>query len=111
MVTGRGAHGLEDAGEVGALDRQQLVQGHLPVGGGFGDDHLDDDGQALDGVEHALGAAKADAHGAQLQGALGILRRVGIGHHLEAGDFIGPAEQGGQLAGENSASIIGTSPK
>ena len=93
-------HGAEDAGEILALDRQQLVEGALAVGRCFGDDHLDDDGQALDGVEHALGAAQADAHCTETHGALGIGRRVGIGQHIQAGRLVGPAEQGRQLVGK-----------
>ena len=90
---GQALHGLEDALEVGALDRQQAVDGGLALFECFGEDHLLHDGQAVGGVEHALGAAQADAHGAELAGARGIFRRVGVGHHLEARDLVGPFQK------------------
>ncbi len=86
-------HRLEDALEVGTLDRQQAVDGGLALFDGLGEDHLLHDRQAVGGVEHALGAAQADAHGAELARARRVLRRIGVGHHLEAADLVGPLEQ------------------
>jgi hypothetical protein len=90
-------HGLEDALEVVALDRQQAVERRLALLGRLGEDHLLHDGQAVGAVEHALGAAQADAHGAEGAGAGGVLRRVGVGHHLQAGDLVGPLQQDGHF--------------
>ena len=44
--------------------------------------------------EHVLGAAEADALGAELAGLAGILGRVGVGAHPQAADLVGPAEDG-----------------
>ena len=86
-------HRLEDPGEVGALDRQQAIKRSAPLLRGVGDDHVDHDGQAVGGVEHALGAAQADALRAVADGARGVVRRVGVGAHAEARELVGPAEQ------------------
>ena len=86
-------HGLEDALEVGALDRQQAVDGGLAFLDAFGEDHFLHDRQAVGGVEHAFGTAQADTHGAKTTRPDRILRRVGIGHDLEARDLVGPLEQ------------------
>jgi hypothetical protein len=53
-------HGLEQAGEVGALVGQQLIQGLGALFGGLSQDHALHDRQALLLEEHVLGAAQAD---------------------------------------------------
>ena len=64
---GLAVHGLEDADEVVALERQQLGQRLLAGFERVGDDHLLDGQAAFFGVEeHVLGAAQADAFGAHL---------------------------------------------
>ena len=48
--------------------------------------------QTIFGEEHVLGAAQADAFGAELPRRFGIARNVGIGAHAElAAELIGPA--------------------
>ncbi len=94
------SHDPQDFLEVATLHRQQLGQGRFAVLGGLGQNHLQHDRQAFLGVEHALGAAQADAHRAVVGGALGRVRGIGVGHDLERGDFIGPAQQGAQFGGE-----------
>ena len=65
MVTGQRFHGLEEADEVGALHGQQLLESRaailLVVGQNHGAHVLD----AIFGKEHVLGAAEADALGAE----------------------------------------------
>ncbi len=60
------AHGPEDAGEVVALHRQQLRQRLLAAGRVVRQDHLAHRRDALAAEEHVLGAAQADALGAEL---------------------------------------------
>ena len=77
-------HGLEQAGEILALHGQQLGQGLaaglLVARQNHGLHVLD----AVLGEEHVLGAAQADAFGAELAGRLGVARDVGVGAHAEA---------------------------
>ena len=86
-------HAAEDADEVRALDRQQAIERRAPVLGRLGHDHVDDDRQPVGGVEHALGAAQADALRAVAQRARRVLRRVGVGAHAEPRVLVRPAEQ------------------
>ena len=57
-----------------------------------GEDHLLHDRQPLLAEEHVLGAAEADALGAELAGARGVLRVVGVRAHLQPAQLVGPAE-------------------
>ena len=92
------AHDGEERGEVGALHRQELLQGGAAARLVVGEDHLahGDDAVALE--EHVLGAAQADALGAESARRLGVARRVGVGAHLELAGRVGPAHQGRELA-------------
>ncbi len=65
---GIGSHDLEQLDEVRLLDRQQLRQCSFPLLFGVRQDHVDNDRQAVAGVEHPLGAAQPDAHGAIARG-------------------------------------------
>ena len=87
-------HGLEQAGEIGALHGQQLRQrlaaGLLVLRQDHGL-HVRD---AILGEEHVLGAAQADAFGAELARGLGIARNIGIGAHAEAAaELVRPAHE------------------
>ena len=75
---------LEDAGEVLALIGQQLGQRGLAVVDVVGEDHLAHRVDAVAFEEHVLGAGEADAGGAERDGVLGLLRRVGVGADLRA---------------------------
>ena len=97
MVTGLGDITLNSSRKSFALHRQQPVQGRLPLLRRLRHDHLDHDRQALHVVEHALGAAQPDAHGTVLEGPRASCGRVGVGHHLEPGGCVGPAQQRRQL--------------
>ncbi len=93
-------HHLEQLLEIAALHGQQLVEHLAALLLGFGHDHVDDHRQAVHGIEHALGAAQADAPGPVLEGAVGIGTGIGIGHDGEARRFVGPVEQDVELGGE-----------
>ena len=93
-------HGLENSLEVLALNRQQLVQCRLPVGSGLRNNHFNNDRQPFHIVEHPLGTAQTDTHGTVFKRPLGIVWCVGIGHDLEAGGFISPAQQRDQFRGK-----------
>ena len=86
--------------EILALHRQQLVQRGLTLFQRAGHDHFDDDWQPFHRVKHALGAAETDAPGAVFHRHLGHVGRIAVGHDLEPGFFVGPAEQGVQFVGE-----------
>ena len=49
--------------------------------------------------EHVLGAAQADALGAELAGLGGVGRGVGVGADLQLAALVGPAHQRGEVAG------------
>ena len=79
--------------------RPQLVERLLLLGRGVGEDHLAHHRQAVGGEEHVLGAAQADALGAELAGVGGVLAGVGVGAHAELAlaDLVGPLEDGVEL--------------
>ena len=78
------AHRPEDAGEVLALQRQQLGQRRAAVRLVLGDDHLAHRADLALAEEHVLGAAEADALGAEGHRGLGLIGLVGVGAHLAA---------------------------
>ena len=94
-------HRLEDADEVAALERQKLVQSFNSSFPAVGEDHFLNGALAFlallrefeVGEEHVLGAAEADAFGAEFAGLAGILRRVGIGANSESAYGVGPLHQ------------------
>jgi hypothetical protein len=90
MVAGQALEGLEDAGEVALLVGQELGQGRLAVLDGVGEDHLAHGVDAVALEEHVLGAAEADAGGAERDGVLRLLGRVGVGADLELGGLRAP---------------------
>ena len=58
-----------------------------------GENHLMDDGEPVRLHEHVLRPVESDSLGAELAGARGISRIVGVGPHLEGPNFIGPREE------------------
>ncbi len=86
-------HRLEDAEEVGALVREQLGQGGLAAGHVVGEDHLADRHDALGfgAEEHVLGAAQADALGAEVARHGGVVGGVGVGADAHGAELVGPA--------------------
>ena len=91
MVTGVAVHRLEDAVEVVALQRQQLVERRAAIGFVVGEDHPLHDRDAAFAEEHVLGAAQADAARAERVGELGLIRLIGVGAHAQAAELVGPA--------------------
>ncbi len=63
---------------------QQACQGGSAAGFVVRHDHLADGADALGVEEHVLGAAEADAFGAELAGGLGVERGFGVGADLHA---------------------------
>ena len=62
--------------------------------GRVGEDHRPHDRQPVLAEEHVLGAAQADALGAEVAGDLGVVAGVGVGPHGELAlpDRVGPPE-------------------
>ena len=85
-------HRLEDALEVRLLEREQPVERAAPLVLARGHDHLADDREPVLGHEHVLGAAEADALGAELARLGRVLGRVRVRAHLQAPHVVGPAE-------------------
>ena len=91
-------HGFEDANEIAALERQQLVEGldaRFPV---VGQDHFLDSALALMaslrllevGEKHVLRTAQANALRAELDGFARVLRSVNVRTDAQTPRFIGP---------------------
>ncbi len=89
---GQARHRLEDALEVRLLVREQLVERAAPLVLARGHDHLADDREPVLRHEHVLGAAEADALGAELARLGRVLGRVRVRAHLQAPHVVGPAE-------------------
>ena len=85
-------HRLEDPLEVGLLHGQQLVERDAPGRLVARQDHLLHDRQPVLRHEHVLGAAEADALGAELARLGGILGRVGVRAHPQPAQLVGPVE-------------------
>ena len=85
---GQAVHRLEDLGEVLALQRQERGQRLLDAGLVLGDDQLLHQLAPL-AEEHVLGAAQADALGAEATCAGGVLGGVGVGPHPQAAGAVG----------------------
>jgi hypothetical protein len=81
MVTGRPVHRLEDLREVVALDRQDLRERRCALGlrDSPGSSRASRGARRVE--EHVLGAAEADALGAELAATLGVGAGVGVGAH------------------------------
>ena len=86
-------HRFQDAEKIFALKWQEFFQ---RVGARFvrvGEYHLLNDGEPLRLHEHVLGAAEADARGAQFARLDRILRRIRIGPYFKRAQFVGPAQK------------------
>ena len=87
------AHGLEDAGEITTLDRQQPFQRLAALRFGLGQDHLLEPVDTPVAEEHVLCATEADAFGAHADCHLGIAGAVSICAYLDFSQVIGPGHQ------------------
>ena len=85
-------HRLEEALEVGLLEREQLVERRAPARLVGGHDHPLHLRLAVGRHEHVLGPAQADALGAEPARALRVLRGVGVGPHPQRAELVGPAQ-------------------
>ena len=94
---GEARHRLEDPLEVRLLHRQQLVERRPPAGLVARQDHLLHDGQPVLRHEHVLGAAEADALGAELARLGRVLGCVRVGAHAQPAQVVGPAEDGAEV--------------
>ena len=94
---GQAIHRIEQACKVSALVRQQFIQRLGAAFGGLGEDHALHDGQALLLEEHVLGAAEANALGAEAASALCVSRVVSVGPDLKASNLVSPAQQGDEV--------------
>ena len=87
-VTGQGRHYPEYTFKIFALDREQFVQRFPAVLWCVGHDHFHHNWQAFGAIEHALSPAEADTHCTELQGAICVIRSIGIGHDFEPGHSV-----------------------
>ena len=79
----RAVHRLEDAVEVLALQRQELVERRATIRLVVRQDHPLHDRDAPLAEEHVLGAAQPDAAGAERVRELGLIRQVSVGADAE----------------------------
>ena len=89
---------LEELREVVLLVGQDLGKGELALLDRVGADHLAERRDAALREEHVLGAAEADALGAQLARLLGVARRVRVRADLQAAELVGPRHDAAELA-------------
>ena len=66
--------------------------------------------QPVLGEEHVLGAAQADALGAERARLLGVARDVGVGAHLEPADLVGPAHEACRTRRSPRRRCVGAAP-
>ena len=93
-----------------ALHRQELGERRAPAVGVVGQDHLAhrDDARVVE--EHVLGAAQADALGAEAARGARIGRRVGVGAHAAAGGARRPSPSASRSRPTACGSTVGTAP-
>ena len=87
-------HGLEDACEIVALERQQSRERHAPLAFVGGQDHAPHIVDAVALEEHVLGTTQANALGPEIEGVPGHGRRVGVGAHLDVAKAVRPGHHG-----------------
>ena len=97
MVTGSDSIDLKQTHKVGALHGQQLLERVAAVLLVFGKNHRAHVLDAVFGKEHMLGAAEADALGAEQARLFCVARNVGIGADLELAQRINPAHELDQI--------------
>ena len=97
MVTGNPSMARKTPTKSAALHGQQFLQRGAAVFLVVGENHGAHVRQAVLGEEHVLGAAQADAFGAERARLDGIARNVGIGANPHAAERLGPAHELQQL--------------
>ena len=93
-------HDLEQFDEIRALHRQQLGERRAAAVVGVGEDHLAHGEDAVVVEEHVLGAAQADALGAEGARRARVGRGLGVGAHPQPARGVRPFHQPGEIAGE-----------
>ena len=100
----------EQLAEILALERQQLGQRRAPAALVARHDHLAHRADALGIEEHVLGAAQADALGAELARGLGVQRGFGVGAHAASGASSSAHSISVAKSPDMAGSIIATAP-
>ena len=90
-VIGRPSSAIIHGLEVALLHRLELGERLLALLERVGADHLADGGDTVSLEEHMLGAAEADALGAELDRLRGIVRVIGVGADAPDGDTCPPS--------------------
>ena len=112
MVTGRPCHDLEQLDEVAALHRQDLGQRRAAARPRRRRRIISRTATMRSGVEeHVLGAAQADALGAELARRPRVGGRVGVGADLQPARLVGPAPSAWRSRRTAPARRIGTAPR
>ena len=110
MVMGVALHGLVHGLEVTLLHELQLLQSLLALLHSVRADHLTDGGDTVSLEEHVLGAAQADALGAELHGLLGIAGVIRVGADLHLAVLVSPSHDAAELAADGASTVGMASP-
>ena len=96
---GESVHRQKNVFEVDLLNATEIGQRSEFVLRIVGKDHLANHGQAIGRQEHVLGAAQANALGAEIARVGGVFTGVGVGTHAELAlsHHIGPRQNGVEL--------------
>ena len=98
MVTGKPSIARKIASKSARCIGSSLASARWRPAVVLGDDHLAHRGEAVALEEHVLGAAEADALGAEVAAAVGVGRRVGVDPHAELADPVGPLHEAAEVA-------------
>ena len=93
MVTGRPFIARKIPAKSSRCSGSSLSSALRAVGLVLGDDHLAHRADLPLAEEHVLGAAEADALGAERDRRLGLIGLVGVGAHAQPARRVGPAHQ------------------
>ena len=111
MVTGQPAHLAQDALEVAALHGQDLGERALAALEVVGEEHLAHGVDAIALEEHVLGAAEADALGAERAREARLLRAIGVGADAEPARLVRPGHEASELGTVRGGRAEGHSPR
>ncbi len=95
-------HCFENFDKVVLLDRQNLRQGSTTGFFILSDNHLAEGEDTVSFKEHMLSTTKANTFGAEFDCFFSVTDGVGICADLERTNLIGPAHDGGKVAGKFS---------
>ena len=103
-------HDPEELDEVGALHRQELGERGAPALFVVGQDHLAHGDDAVGLEEHVLGAAQADALGAELARGAASSGVSALARTFSRRTRVGPAHQRARNRPTAAGWIVGTAP-